>query len=59
MAKHGNKSSGSDGEAKGPCTDCGKKEGPFTAIRRHTSTGKGRMIQLCPSCNPPIDWKKT
>ena len=37
---------------KGPCTDCGTKESPFTPVRSHTSTGKSRMVQLCDKCKP-------
>jgi len=37
---------------KGPCTDCKSTTPPFFPARKHSPTGKARMIQLCEKCKP-------
>jgi hypothetical protein len=50
MAKEGNKSSGPKHVISGPCTDCGQKEGSFTAVRRYSVSGKAKIVRLCDKC---------
>jgi hypothetical protein len=50
MARQGNKSSGQDVGAKGPCTSCKSTMGPFKPVRSHEPTGRSRMVQYCKDC---------
>ncbi len=54
MAKEGNRSLGPKHEIQGPCNDCSAAKGPFTAVRRFGSSGKGRIVRLCAKCAPKI-----
>jgi hypothetical protein len=35
------------GTPKGPCVDCGNKEGPFHTVLRVAPSGKRKMVRVC------------